>query len=85
MATPGYATCPGCGDRSDAAHIAACVALVRAGQAQEHRTARLAGWLQGARYVVRVMRLQLQRRGAVDFDRLDDAITALFVNGETPE
>lgn len=58
-----FATCPGCGDRGDAAHIAACSA---------GRMRRTFG--DGATWLMLVVELQLHRRGCVDFDRLMRAI-----------
>lgn len=58
-----WATCPGCGDRGDAAHIAACSSI---------RLRQI--FADGATWLLLVLDLQLQRRGRPDFDRMREAI-----------
>lgn len=58
-----HAHCPGCGDRGDAAHIAAC-AYARM----------LRPFTDGALWLLLVVEKQLHRRGVVDWGRLMSAV-----------
>jgi hypothetical protein len=58
-----YATCPGCGDRGDAAHIAAC-----SGNATQ------VAFCDGALWLLLLVELQRYRRGDVDFGNLLAAV-----------
>lgn len=59
-----HVRCPGCGDRGDASHIAACMTLARARSFGD-----------GALWAILLVEKQLARRGRVDWSRLLQAIS----------
>jgi hypothetical protein len=60
---PIYARCPGCGDKGDAEHIAACAE-------QKIR----ATFFDGAMWCLLIVEKQVKRRGEIDWSRLMSAI-----------
>lgn len=71
-----YATCPGCGQRGDVAHLAAC-------RVERKDAADIEAWYRGATYALAMVRTQVGRRGAVDMGKLVDAIEAMHDAAES--